>query len=126
MVYYKRGKQQDAPRKRSRMKDKEFWEKCGWTDLRELDVDPFVLFGKSPQSEWLHIPNQEHLSYLGFLFKYAVPKLENLHDIMFTLDSVFNIWVVVIWITDGVTVEARDDDPAIALKKAIESVWEER
>ncbi len=98
------------------MTDKEFWEKCGLKGLvYKRGVWYYWLYYTDEEGRQERIPTEDSLEYLGFLFKYAVPKCKEIY--VNTGDGETNAGArQETWVT------TKDKDPAQALKKAIEEV----
>ena len=103
------------------MTDKEFWEKCGFEYLHHSYADR-AIYATPDGSTWIEERDFPPVD-LNNLFKYAVPKLTDPDIQFFQLDN--GSWEVSIEYK-SIHLTGADKDPAIALKKAIEQVWEER
>lgn len=118
------------------MTDKELWEWCGFvwhptkrvdilTD-REVDSGYWVVDNKAVFNK---LPDPGSLEYLGFLFKYAVPKLQRNGYAVDLCDSCGGTpWHAYIYrYIDGTELlnnYSQDKDPVQALKQAIMEVIE--
>ncbi|GAF99065.1 unnamed protein product [marine sediment metagenome] len=108
------------------MNDKEFWEKCGFT--YETMAPTRAFFWKTPDGLWLmELPSPDSIEYLGYLFKYAVPKVTNemlmlIELLSYPTSGKYDIGHHV-HINGEKRLGSNDKaDPAQALRKAIEEV----
>ena len=112
--------------------DKEFWEKCGfeWVD-RNDDIIGDPDFGtkhwRYPDGDIQFSLPPIDLEHIGLLFKYAVPKLKGRTRIHFSFNPLrVSVLEEVGSGESPLYYEHRcvnQEDPAIALKLAIEEVW---
>jgi len=103
------------------MKDKEFWEKCGFTSVG-------ILSAFAPNGDIVGLPEKESVAYLGFLFKYAVPMLQAKGyqvDIVCYEQKRFNVGIFKEIVNPESDIHQADgDDLNLVLREAIEKVLE--